>query len=136
MAQGLTPGMIRLIKEPSFAQIATLNRDGSPHLTEVWIDTDGTHLLVNVADTRQKTKNVQRDPRVAVHVIDPTNAYRLVSVNGRVVEVTPDGADEHIDQLAKKYLGQDRYPWRNPAEQRLILKILPEKVRTGAVPLD
>jgi PPOX class probable F420-dependent enzyme len=128
--------MIRLVEEPSYAQIATLNPDGSPHLTEVWVDTDGSHLLVNVADTRQKTKNVRRDPRVAVQVIDPTNAWRLITVTGRVVEITAEGADEHIDKLAKKYLGQERYPWRNPAEQRLILKILPEKVRLGSVPLE
>jgi PPOX class probable F420-dependent enzyme len=136
MTPTLTPGMVRLIEEPSYAQLATLNPDGSPQLTEVWIDTDGTHLLVNVADGRQKVKNVRRDPRVAVQVIDPTNAYRLLVVSGRVIEVTEQGADDHIDKLAKKYLGQDRYPWRAPGEKRLILKIAPERVRPGAAPLD
>lgn len=136
MTQALTPGMVRLIEEPSFAQLATINPDGSPQLTEVWIDTDARHLLVNVADGRQKVRNVRRDPRVTVQVIDPMNAYRLLVVAGRVIEVTEQGADDHIDKLAKKYLGQDRYPWRAPGETRLILKIAPEKVRSGAVPLD
>ncbi|GIW12236.1 MAG: PPOX class F420-dependent enzyme [Dehalococcoidia bacterium] len=134
--QPLTAGMVRLAREPSFAQLATINPDGSPQLSQVWVDTDGQYLLVNTAAGRQKVRNVRRDPRVALQVIDPRDAYRLFVAQGRVVEITTVGADEHIDRLAQKYLGQERYPWRRPGEQRLILKIAPERIRTGATPLD
>jgi PPOX class probable F420-dependent enzyme len=101
--------------------------DGSPQITQVWVDTDGEHVLVNTADGRQKTKNVRRDPRVAVNVVDPNNAWRLAMVRGRVVDVTTEGADRLIDELAKKYLDADTYPFRDPSEVRVTLKILPEK---------
>ncbi len=129
----ISPGFKKLLQEPAFCQIATLMPDGSPQITQVWVDTDGRHILINTAANRQKARNVKRDPRVAVNVIDPNNAYRLASVRGRVVEVTTDGADENIDRLAKKYLGQDKYPFRRPEEQRVILKILPEHVNEGGL---
>jgi PPOX class probable F420-dependent enzyme len=103
--------------------------DGSPQNTQVWVETDGEHILVNTAEGRQKVKNVRRDPRVAVNVVDPTNAWRIASGRGRVVDVTTEGADQLIDELAKKYLGEDAYMNRQPGEVRLTIKIAPEKIK-------
>lgn len=128
MAAPISPGFKKLLSEPAFAEIATLMPDGSPQITQVWVDTDGEHVLVNTAENRQKTRNVRRDPRVAVNVVDPNNAWRLASIRGKVVDVTTDGADDLIDRLAQKYLGQEKYPNRRPDEVRVTLKIAPEKV--------
>lgn len=128
MAAQLTAGMEKLLREKAYCQIATTMPDGSPQLTETWVDTDGQHILINTAQGRQKERNVRRDPRVAVQVFEPNNDYRIFSVRGRVVEITEDGADAMIDRLAKKYLGVDTYPMRQPNEVRVILKILPDKV--------
>jgi PPOX class probable F420-dependent enzyme len=128
MPATISPGFHKLLQEPAFCQLATLMPDGSPQNTQVWVDTDGKHILINTAQGRQKERNVQRDPRVAVNVVDPTNAWRIGMVRGRVVEVTTDGADELIDQLAKKYLDEETYPFRRPEEVRVTLKILPEKI--------
>jgi PPOX class probable F420-dependent enzyme len=128
MPATISPGFRKLLQEPAYCQLATLMPDGSPQNTQVWVDTDGEHILINTAQGRQKERNVQRDPRVAVNVVDPTNAWRIGMVRGRVVEVTTDGADELIDQLAKKYLDEETYPFRRPEEVRVTLKILPEKI--------
>ncbi len=128
MPATISPGFHKLLQEPAFCQLATLMPDGSPQNTQVWVDTDGEHILINTAQGRQKERNVQRDPRVAVNVVDPTNAWRIGMVRGRVVEVTTDGADELIDQLAKKYLNEETYPFRRPEEVRVTLKILPDKI--------
>jgi PPOX class probable F420-dependent enzyme len=128
MPTSISPGFKKLLSEPAFCQVATLMADGSPQITQVWVDTDGEHILVNTAENRQKTRNVRRDPRVAVNVVDPNNAWRLASVRGKVVDVTTDGADDLIDRLAQKYLGQEKYPSRRPGEVRVTLKIAPEKV--------
>ena len=128
MPATISPGFLKLLQEPAFCQLATLMPDGSPQNTQVWVDTDGEHILINTAQGRQKERNVQRDPRVAVNVVDPTNAWRIGMVRGRVVEVTTDGADELIDQLAKKYLNEESYPFRRPEEVRVTLKILPDKI--------
>ena len=128
MAAELTAGMEKLLREKAYCQIATTMPDGSPQLTETWVDTDGRHILINTSQGRQKERNVRRDPRVAVQVFEPNNDYRIFSVRGRVVEITEDGADAMIDRLAKKYLGLDTYPMRQPGEVRVILKILPDKV--------
>lgn len=128
MPATISPGFRKLLKEPAFRQLATLMPDGSPQNTQVWVDTDGEHILINTAQGRQKERNVQRDPRVAVNVVDPTNAWRIAMVRGRVVEITTDGADELIDQLAKKYLNEETYPFRRPEEVRVTLKILPDKI--------
>src|SRR5205823_5558391 len=100
----------------------------APQITETWVDTDGQHILINTAQGRQKERNVRRDPRVAVQIVDPATDYRIFSVRGRVTEITTDGADAMIDQLAKKYLGQDTYPFRQSTEVRVILKVTPDKV--------
>ena len=128
MPATISPGFRKLLQEPAFCQLATLMPDGSPQVTQVWVDTDGEHILIITAQGRQKEQNVQRDPRVAVNVVDPANAFRLGMVRGRVVEVTTAGADELLDRLAKKYLNEETYPFRRPEEVRVTLKILPEKI--------
>lgn len=86
------------------------------------------YILVNTAEGRQKPRNVRRDPRVAISVADQRSPYRHVTIRGRVVEVTHEGAEAHIDRMAKKYLGKDVYPWRRPGERRVLLKIEPEHI--------
>ena len=120
-----------LTTKKAFAQLATLNPDGSPQVTPVWVDFDGTHVLINTAKGRVKAKNLAREPRVALSIADPDNAYRYLGIQGRVVEMTENGGDAHIDKMAKKYLGKDRYPYRTPGEVRLIVKISPDKVHTN-----
>jgi len=117
-----------LFEKPTFAHIATIGPSGAPHVTPVWIDYDGRHVLFNTARGRLKEKHIARDPRVAFSILDPENPYRYVEVRGRAAEVTEQGADAHIDKLAKKYLGKDRYPFRKPGEVRVIVKIVPEQV--------
>jgi len=107
--------------------------DGSPQVTPVWVDYDGTHILVNTAEGRQKPRNIRRDPRVAIDVVRQGSEYAFAQVRGRVVEITSEGAQEHIDRLARKYLGRDKYPFRQPGEQRIILKIAPERVSSMMV---
>jgi len=117
-----------LFDKKAFAHLATLRRDGSPHVTPVWVDFDGTHVRFNTARGRAKTEHLAREPRVGLSIQDPDNPYRYVEIRGRVAAMTEDGADAHIDALAKKYIGQDRYPWRQPGEVRVMVKILPERV--------
>jgi PPOX class probable F420-dependent enzyme len=122
----------RFLDGPNFAAIATAMPDGAPHVSTVWIDTDGDDILVNVNEQRVKTSNVRRDPRVAISVFDQQDdPYEQVTIRGTVVDITAEGADAHIDHLAKKYLGVDVYPWHDPAEQRLILRIRPDRVSSG-----
>lgn len=115
-----------LFQKRTFGQLATLMPDGSPQVSPVWVDYDGRHILINSAKGRVKDKNMRRDPRVGLDLVDPANPYRHMSVRGRVVDITEQGADTHIDKLAKKYLGQDKYPNRRPGEMRVIYKIEPE----------
>ena len=115
-----------LFTKRAFASLATLMPDGRPQVTPVWVDYDGDHILFNSAKGRQKDKNVRRDPRVAVTLMDPENPYRYLEIRGSIVEITEDGADAHIDKLAKKYLGVDKYPYASAGEQRVIYKIKPE----------
>ncbi len=119
-----------LFDKKAFAHIATVGADGTPQITPVWIDYDGQHIRFNTARGRVKTRNLERNPRVALAVQDPENPYRYVQVRGRVTEMTEKGADEHIDALAKKYLGKDTYPNRRPGEVRVTVKITPEKIQT------
>lgn len=118
----------RLFQNKNFGYLATLMSDGSPQVTPTWIDIDGDYIIINTAEGRIKHKNISNDPRVAVSVSDQVNPYNMVTVRGRVVEQTRNGAEEHIDKLAKKYLGLDKYPGRMPGEKRIILKIRPDKV--------
>jgi PPOX class probable F420-dependent enzyme len=119
-----------LFTKRAFASLATLMPDGSPQVTPVWVDLEGDLVLVNTARGRQKDKNMRRDPRVAMAIIDPENPYRYLEIRGRVAEITEEGADAHIDKMAKKYLGADKYPYRQPSETRVIFKIQPERVNT------
>ena len=119
-----------LFHKKAFAQLATLMPDGSPQVSPVWVDYDGTHILINSAKGRVKDKNMRRDPRVGLDLLDPENPYRHLSLRGRVVDITERDADAHIDKLAKKYLGQDKYPYRGPGEVRVIYKIEPERAHT------
>ncbi len=107
--------------------MGTLNSDGSPQVTPVWVDYDGKHVRVNSARGRLKDKNIARDPRVSLSIQDPENPYRYLEIRGKVVEATEKGADDHINSLAKKYLGKDVYPFRQPGEKRVIYKIEPHK---------
>lgn len=125
----LVDSVTKLLNDKNFAFLATLNKDGSPQLTPVWVDTDRDFVLVNTAMGRVKYRNMQRDRRVAVSLVDHGNPYSFTTIRGRVAEeVTGKPADDHIDRLAKKYLGVDKYPNRQPNEQRVILKITPDHV--------
>src|ERR1041385_5966270 len=110
------------------ASLGTLMPDGRPQVTPVWVDVEGDLVLFNSAKGRQKDKNLRRDPRVSLAVIDPDNPYRYAEIRGRVVEVTESGADVHIDKMAKKYLGKDKYPFAQPGEVRVLFKVEPEKI--------
>ena len=123
-------GFKDLFQKKAFAHIATVNSDGTPQVTPVWVDYDGTHVRFNTAKGRVKDKNLRRSPVVAMSIMDPDNPYRYVQVKGRIVDVTEAGADAHIDSLAKKYLGQDKYPGRKAGEVRVMYKISPERVQT------
>lgn len=124
----MTESTVNLFKEKNIAFVASLMNDGSPQITPVWIDYDGQFLLINTAEGRTKQKNFARDQRIAISVMDQSNPYNVVTIRGKVVEQTTNGADEHVDRLAKKYLGVDKYPFRAPDEKRIILKIKPEKI--------
>jgi len=137
MAGQMREAVKKLFQEANIGHLATVMPDGSPQVTPMWVDFDGEHILVNTAEGRQKPRNIRRDPRVAISITREGSPYAYAQVRGRVVEVTREGAEEHIDRLAKKYLGRDRYPWRQPGELRIILKIAPEHVSSmGAGPGD
>ena len=119
-----------LFNKPAFASLATLMPNGSPQVTPVWVDFDGKHVIFNSAKGRQKDRNVRREPRVALTIMDPENPYRYLEVRGRVKEITEKGADAHIDKMAKKYLNKDKYPFRQPGEVRVLYKIEPEHTQS------
>jgi PPOX class probable F420-dependent enzyme len=121
----LTPEQRAIVDAPNLAHFVTLMKDGSPQITPVWVDHDGTHILINTAEGRQKALNLHRDPRVALTVVDKANDHRWLQVRGRVVELTTgDVAEQHINKLSHKYSGRD-YSYR-PGERRLLLRITPE----------
>jgi PPOX class probable F420-dependent enzyme len=120
----------KMLQEKNFVFVATLGLSGAPQVTPTWVDLDSDgHVLVNTAIGRIKQKNTERDPRVALSVADSSNPYICTAIQGRVVEqIKGQTAEDHIDKMARKYLGKDKYPWRQPGERRVILKIKPEKV--------
>lgn len=126
MPSAIPDAFLDLFRKPAYGHLATLMPDGRPQVTPVWCDLDGEEVLINTAVGRQKDRNMQRDGRVALSIIDPDNAYRYIEVRGRVTARTEQGADEHINRMAKKYLGQDVYPFRQPGERRVIYRIRPE----------
>jgi PPOX class probable F420-dependent enzyme len=117
-----------LTGKKAFASLGTVMPDGQPQVTPVWFDWDGKNLMFNSARGRQKDLNVRRDPRVTMTIIDPDNPYRYVEVRGRVTDITQEGAADHIDKMAKKYLGKDKYPFSQPGEVRVLYTVKPEKV--------
>ena len=130
MADVIPSNFRDLFEKKAFGQFGTIMNDGTPQVTPVWVDYDGTFVRVNSAVGRVKDKNVRRNPNVAITLQDPDNPYRYLSIKGKVEEITTDGADAHIDALAKKYLGKDKYPGRRPNEQRVMYKIRPERAST------
>ena len=126
MAGVIPDNYLDLFEKKAFANLATLMPDGTPQVTPVWVDYDSTHILINSARGRQKDKNIQRNRQVALSIQDPDNPYRYLEVRGVVEEITEEGADQHIDKMAKKYMGVDKYPYRQPGEVRLLFKIKPE----------
>jgi PPOX class probable F420-dependent enzyme len=118
---------MKLLLEKNFAFLATVDAKGRPQVTPIWVDSDGEYVLLNTAMGRVKQKNTMRNPRVAVAVLDMSDPYRYGAIRGRVVEqIQGQTAEEHIDKLARKYLGKDKYPFRQAGEKRVILKIAPE----------
>jgi PPOX class probable F420-dependent enzyme len=129
MAHELTDAQKALLDESHYAVVTDLLSDGASHPTVVWVDHDGANLTFNTARGRLKTSNLERDPRVSVIVFDPANPFqKTLAVRGRA-ELVDEGADDHIDRLAKKYLGQDRYPFRRgPDERRVTVRVIAEKI--------
>jgi PPOX class probable F420-dependent enzyme len=124
----LTERAKTFIEGKNFAYLATLLPDGSPHVTPMWIDHEGDNILMNTAKGRVKLRNIARDPRVAITVADSNNPYDRIVILGRVVNQTEQGAEAHIDKLAKKYTGANKYQKSSPSEQRIILKIEPSRI--------
>jgi PPOX class probable F420-dependent enzyme len=118
---------VQLLLDKNFASIATVNADGSPHVTPVWVDWDGEAVLVNTLRGRVKERNIARHPRVEILVYNLENPYQYVRVSGEA-ELVEENAEEHIDTLTKKYLGEDRYPWRAPGDTRVIVRVRPDRV--------
>lgn len=126
----ITEPVIKLLEGKNFAFFSTLMKDGSPQITPVWIDWEKNTntILINTAEGRLKQENVSRDPRVAISITDHNNPYEMVTIRGKVIGQNTEGAIEHADKLAKKYMGLDKYPYHSPNEKRIILKIKPEKI--------
>ncbi|MBO4275975.1 PPOX class F420-dependent oxidoreductase [Microbispora triticiradicis] len=127
----LDENAVALLKEPVHAWVTTVRPDGSLHNTVVWVDIDGEEVVFNTAVGRAKERHLRNNPRVSVSVLDPGNAFRFVSVSGTAT-LELEGADAVIDGLAKKYLGVDAYPYRQPGEQRVTVRVVPEKVISSA----
>ncbi len=121
-----------LLEAPNFCHVATVRKDGTPYVVPTWVDVDGDRVVLNTADGRLWPKNLRRDPRVTLTVSPTDNPYEYLTIRGRVAEETKDGAEEHIDKMAQKYLGQDTYPYRQPGEERVMFRIEPEDVRHQA----
>src|SRR5690348_13698116 len=121
-----------LLEAKNFASVATLRRDGTIHEIPTWIDVQDGRPVLNTAEGRAWPRNLERDPRVTITVQNLDNPYEYVTVTGHVAERTHDGADEHIDAMARKYLGADTYPMRESGEQRVIIRVEPERVHHTA----
>jgi PPOX class probable F420-dependent enzyme len=129
----ITEPVAKLLQDKNFAFVSSLMKDGSPQITPTWVDIEEENgeysILINTAEGRVKYKNLSRDPRIAISVMNKDNPYEMVTIRGKVIEqIRLDAAEEHIDKLAKKYLGVDKYPGRSPGEKRVILRVKPEKI--------
>jgi len=122
---------VPLLEGRHLAHVGTINADGSPQVAPVWVDHDGDTVLFNTAKGRVKEKNLARDPRCSISIVDSDNPYQPLTIKGRAVELTEEGADAHIDLLAKRYLDEDVYPFRQPGEVRVLIRIEPEHVSYG-----
>ena len=118
----------KLFEGRNLAFISTLSKDGSPHITPVWADIENDIILINTSEAAAKNKHIARDPRVAISIVEQYNPYNMVSIKGKVIEQTTEGAEEHLKKLAKKYLGVGKYYYRRPRHKRVILKIKVEKI--------
>ena len=127
MAAPLSEDLVALLRKPLLVHVATVMPDGTPQCTPVWVDTDGENVLFNTAKGRVKHRNMLRNPAVALSFVDDENPYRMFEIRG-TVELVEDGADDHIDLLAKKYLNEDKYPFRQPGEERVIVQVRPEAI--------
>ena len=130
MPQHIPENALDLFQKPILAHLATVMPDGTPQVTPVWVDFDGTSILVNTARGRQKELNMQKRPQVGLDIVDPANAWHWLSVRGTIAEITEEGALEHANKLTKKYTGKDTYQNLQPGEVRVICKITPERVIT------
>ncbi len=128
MSKAIPDSHLDILKKPSFAHLATLMPDGAPQSSPVWVDFSQGRVIVNSTQGRIKDQNMRTDPRVSLSITDPDNPYRGILLRGRVIEITTEGADDHIDAMAKKYLNQDRYPFRQPGEVRVLYYIEPDRV--------
>ncbi len=119
-----------LLESTALAEIATIGPDGAPQVNPVWFGWDGTLLSFSQTKTRQKLKNLERDKRIALSIVDPINPYRYIEIRGKVVEFIEDPDKAFIDSMAKKYLGEDKYPWNQPGDERVIVVVEPERALT------
>ena len=117
-----------IINKKAFAHLSTIEPNGFPHTTPVWFSMENNNFLVNTAVGRRKDRNMKQNPEVALSIQDPDNPYSYVSIQGTIIERTKNGADDHIDSLAKKYLNADKYPYRSPSEVRVVYKIKPTAI--------
>lgn len=128
MTERIPDNFLDLFLKRSSAHLATQMPDGTPQVTPVWVDYDGTYILVNASKGRLKNRNMEKRAAVALDIVDPENPFRYLAIRGKVAEITEEGAAEHIDRVARRYLGTETYPWWGPGEIRQIYKILPERV--------
>jgi PPOX class probable F420-dependent enzyme len=126
----LTEALLELLRQPSTCYLATVMPDGSPQLTQTWVDTDGQHILINSVQTHVKIRNIERDPRVAVAISDPSNPSRYFQVRGRVVDLTTDNADDHIEMLSQRYSGKP-YPWYGGRDEVRVLIVIKAESISG-----
>jgi PPOX class probable F420-dependent enzyme len=122
----IDPKYIDLLESTALAHVATIGPKGEPQVNPVWFGWDGERLRFSQTTTRQKYRNLQSEPRVALSIVDPSNPFRYIELRGRVIEVEPDPDFAFINSMAKKYLGQDTYPWNRPGDERVVIVVEPE----------
>ncbi|MEX1038359.1 MAG: PPOX class F420-dependent oxidoreductase [Acidimicrobiia bacterium] len=115
-------------KTKSFAHMATIGPDGEPHTSPVWFEWDGTHIKFSLTTSRQKYRNLHRDKRASLSVMDPENPYRYIEIRGELDEIEPDPDIDFISRMAKKYIDKDRYPWHQEGDERVVMKVRPTKI--------
>lgn len=129
-----SPDVVKILNDKNLAFVATLMKDGSPQITPTWVDYVDGKIIINTAEGRVKQQNLSRDKRIAISIVDRNNPYNMVTIRGKVIEQTTKDADEHINKMAKKYLGVEKYPFGTPNEKRILLKIEAEKIFHMAPP--